>query len=143
MLHMHTVVFTDRLEAVKAFYLKYFEGFTFDFHIPDGFSFQIFEPRAKLIYLDATKYNVEPTRGLAMRLNFAFPEIERDRLQTEGIEVSEMHHVNWGAHYGDSVNYFEFLDPAGVRMQLYREYAGETRGITTFGDGTEARKAQN
>src|SRR5258706_7795478 len=137
---LNTVIYTDKLNAVREFYQKHF-FFTVDEGEPNSFGILPF-PEAKVTYVDSAAVGISPSQNILLRLGMPFPIIERARLISEGVVCSELTVENWGSFYGSGVQFFVITDPSGARIQLFEDRYGEDKQLMTTGDGTGTKKVQ-
>jgi hypothetical protein len=131
---VNTIIYTNNVKQVAEFYKKHFL-FDYSATVPNGFAFSPI-PRTMFTYLDAAEYGEPESGSMLVRIPHDFTEIEKERLETGGVVVSDIIHDDWGEHYGAGVRYIEITDPAEIRLQLYEDHIGETRSYTTTADGT-------
>jgi len=134
---LETVVFTDKLGEVRAFYEKHF-AFPIDADNPTGFGILAF-PEARIVFLDASQAGGRVTQGALVRIGLPFPELERARLLTEGVACSDLVVEDWGSYYKGPVRHFTITDPSGTRLQLFEDRYSRARQIIAIGDGTGTR----
>lgn len=132
-----TVIYTDQLEAVRAFYERHFK-LTIDVY-PHSI-LVTFYGNAAIEYVDAGWAEAHATPGVVVRWTLPLTDLEHERLTTEGATCGPLTTAHWGDNYGETVRYFELTDPAGTRLQLYEPHFGEKRSLTATADGREARK---
>ena len=130
---VNTIIYTNNVKQVEEFYKKHFL-FDYTATVPNGFAFSPI-PRTMLTYLDAAEYGAPETGTTLIRIPHDFTEVEKERLETGGVLVSDLIEDNWGDHFGAGVIYFEIIDPAGVQLQLYEHHIGETRSFTATAAG--------
>ncbi len=134
---LETVIFTDRLGEVRAFYEKHF-AFPMDAESPARFGVLVF-PEARLVFLDAALSGGSVTGGALVRIGLPFPELERARLLTEGVPCTDLIVEDWGSYYKGPVRCFTLTDPSGTRLQLFEDQCSRERQIISTGDGTDTR----
>jgi hypothetical protein len=137
---LNTVIYTDKLNAVREFYQKHF-FFTYDEGEANSFGVLPF-PEAKITYVDSAAAGIAPSQNVLLRLGMPFPIIERARLISEGVACGDLTVENWGSFYGNAVQYFVITDPSGSRIQLFEDRYGEDKQLMTTGDGTGTKKVQ-
>jgi hypothetical protein len=136
-MHVHTVIYTDRLPEVEAFYRRAFPNVAFD--AQDGmFTFRW----ASNGWLHFVRSDADhpPSAVVLMRLQLPYTDLEHERLTALGIPCGALTVESWGNWYGQNVRYFEVIDPAGTRLHFYEPHFGEKRQLMTTGDGTGTRK---
>lgn len=131
---VNTIIYTNKVKEIADFYKTHFL-FDYTATVPNGFTFCPI-PGTMFTYLDADEHQEPETSSILVRIPLGFIEIEKERLETAGLEVSDIFEENWGDHFGAGVKYIEVFDPAGIRIQLYKDHVGETRSFTTVADGT-------
>jgi hypothetical protein len=137
---LDTVIYTDKVSEVRTFYVKHFRALPLQ--TPDSaFAFQPYG-EARITYVDAASAGVSSSKGMVLRWNLPHLDVERDRLQTEGVTCGEMVVEDWGAFYGERVRYFSIIDPADACIQLFEDRYGETVQLITLGDGRNTREVQ-
>jgi hypothetical protein len=134
---LETVIFTDQLDAVRAFYKQHF-AFIVEADNERMLALLVF-PEARLVFIDAASADEAPQQDVLLRVGLPFPELERARLITEGVACGELITGDWGAHYQGSVQYFTVVDPAGTRLQIFYDQFSRERQIITLGNGTGTR----
>jgi uncharacterized glyoxalase superfamily protein PhnB len=126
----YVVIYTDKLAETRHQYETQFH-FAINPNIADGFAVcPIFGDGMQIIYLDAVALNKPITSGLLIRIHTPHIEVEQDRLQTAGIEVTALQEAFWGLQFGQTVRYFEARDLNGNILQLYEDHVGEIKGFT-------------
>jgi hypothetical protein len=138
---LNTVIYTNKLNEVRAFYEKHFV-FPTDTGESNSFGFFPYS-EAKITFVDAASAGVEPSRSVLFRLSIVFPELERARLIASGAECGELMVANWGTYYGNAVQYFIVTDPSGARIQMFEPHYGEDRQLMTTGDGKGTKQVQD
>ena len=139
---LNTVIYTNKLPEVRAFYGKHF-AFPADTGYPNAYGIFPFA-EAKITFVDAASAGVVPSQGMLLRLGLPFPNLERARIIAEGggSAVGDLVTEDWGSYYGQSVQYFTLTDPSGTRVQFFEDHFGEDRQLMTTGDGTGTKKVQ-
>jgi hypothetical protein len=137
---LNTVIFTDKLDEVRAFWQRHFL-YPVDEGEPNSFGVMPF-PYSKITYIDAAAANMTVSRGIVLRLAMEYPPLERARLLSEGVACSELQTASWGTFYGTQVQYFTLNDPAGTTLQIFVDRFGDERQLMTTGDGTGTKKVQ-
>ncbi len=133
-----TVIYTDKLPEIRAFYERYFDALPMDTSLTHAFGVALLA-EARLTYLDAQHAAVGPTQGLIVRVGWQFPNLERARLMALGLVCSELAQEDWGAMYG-TVRCFSAAPPDGNRLVFFEDHYGESKQITLTADGTGTRK---
>jgi hypothetical protein len=133
-----TVIYTDKLAEVKAFYEKHFV-FPSDEGEPNSYGILPY-PEAKVTFVDSASAGVAPSKNILLRLALPFTLIERARLISEGLACGELTVANWGYFYGSAVQYFMITDPSGAQLQIFEDHFGEEKQLMTTGDGTGTKK---
>ena len=137
---LNTVIYTDKLTEVRAFYEKHFYYPT-DTGEPNSFGILPL-PEAKITFVDAAALGAEPSRNILLRLATSYPVVERARLLAAGVDCGELAVADWGSFYGPAVRYFPMTDPSGACIQFFEAGYGEEKQLMTTGDGTGTRKVQ-
>jgi hypothetical protein len=137
---LEAVIFTDKLDAVRAFYKSHF-AFVIEANNERMMSLQVY-PEARLVFIDAASAGETPNRGVLLRIGLPFPELERSRLITEGVECGDLVTADWGDHYQGTVQYFSVVDPSGTRLLVFYDQFSRERQIITIGNGTGTRNIQ-
>jgi len=122
---LETIIYTDKLSEVRAFYEKHFV-FRADSSVANAYSLMIL-PEARLTFVDAASANVPLSRDMMLRLAVPFAALERSRLLNEGLSnaIGELVVGDWGYSFGDAVHFFTLTDPSGTRLQLFQAQYGE------------------
>src|SRR5450432_3672801 len=130
---LNTVVYTNKLPQVRAFYEKHFV-FPADTGNPNAYGIFPFA-EAKITFVDSESAGVMPSQGVLLRLGLPFPNLERARIIAEGggEAVDELVVEDWGSYYGQSVQYFTLTDPSGTKIQFFEDHFGEARQLITLG----------
>ncbi len=136
---LETIIYTDKLDEVRAFYEQHFL-YPLDTGRANAFGILPI-PEGKITYVDAASAGVDPSRGIFLRLGMTFPQLERARMVAAGVECGELTVEDWGPFYGQAVRYFTLTDPSGTRFQCFEAHYGEERQLMTTGDGTGTREA--
>ncbi len=136
-----TVIFTDKLAEVRAFYLENFKHFPAHTTNPNTFSIMPFA-EAQLTWVDAASASMPITLNTMIRISVQYILIERAQLVAQGVVCSELIIEDWGAFHGKAVQYFSVTDPSGTRLLYYEDHYGENRQLMTTGDGTGTREVQ-
>lgn len=134
-----TVIYTDQLEAVRAFYSAHFNKFPQSSDAPDRFELRP-NSEAHIVWIDAQAAGVSPTRSAVLRIHHPFTDIERATLVHAGVECGPLHEEPWGARHGN-VRCFSFADPSGTLIVQYEDHFGEAQQLMTVGDGRGTREA--
>ncbi len=137
---LETAIFTDKLDDVRAFYKKHF-AFIVEADNNRTLALLVY-PEARLIFIDAASAGERPQQGILLRVGLPFPELERSRLITEGVECGDLITADWGDYYRGPVQYFEVVDPGGTRLQIFYDQHSREKQIITFGNGTGTRNTQ-
>src|SRR5258706_6878637 len=111
---LNTVIYTDKLSEVRAFYEKHFV-FPSDTGEPNSYGILPF-PEAKVTFIDSAAAGIAPSQNILLRLGLPFPLIERARLIAEGVACGELTMADWGSFYGTKVQYFTIIDPSGASI---------------------------
>ena len=137
---LDTVIYTEKLGDVRAFYEKHF---LFPTATLSASTFGILPfAEGKITFVEAASIGEMPSQGVLLRLGTAFVQLERARLVAAGVQCGELTVEDWGAFYGQAVRYFTLTDPSGTRIQFFEDHYGEARQIITIGDGTGTRNVQ-
>lgn len=127
--HLNTVIYTNKLEEVLAFYKANF-NFMLDETIPNGLAvLGSYGGNGLLIYLDAEAYNHAISTNVVVRVHMKSPEIEHERLERAQLSVTAVQEADWGKSFG-TARYFELTDPSGNSIQLFEDHIGEVAGYT-------------
>jgi hypothetical protein len=126
---LETIIYTDRLSEVRAFYAKHFV-FRADSSVANTFSMMIL-PEARLTFVDAASANVPPSQGMVVRLAVPIAALERSRLLNEGLgeAIGELAVGDWGDFFGEAVHFFMLTDPSGTRLHLFEAQYGEDKAL--------------
>ncbi len=136
-----TVIYTDKLSEVKAFYQQYFSQMLSDTPDPHTFNLRLFA-EAQISWIDAAIAGEPVTRGATMRVTVPYTEIECALLVEKGAPISPLTVADWGAGYEGHVQYFTVVDPSGIRISFYEDRIGEKKQLMTIGDGTGTKAVQ-
>lgn len=134
------VVYTHHLEETRRFYEAHFV-LPIEDASAQGFRV-LLTGDSGIQYLDAGGAGHEATPGPLLRWKLPHTALERERLLAAGVPCSDLSVADWGAAFGERVQYFMFTDPSGVQIQAFESHFGEKRQFTTTADGVEVRKAQ-
>jgi predicted enzyme related to lactoylglutathione lyase len=134
---MNTVIYTDKVNEVRAFYEKHF-AFQADETQTNAYSvFTFGECAITYIVPDSG----QPfTQNAVLRIRIPFTEVERARLIAEGASCGELIVEQWGDLVGGNVRYFTVTDPSGTQLQIFEDGFGAKKQLMTTADGTETRK---
>ncbi|GAB4550173.1 MAG: hypothetical protein OHK0023_15640 [Anaerolineae bacterium] len=135
------VIFTDKLDEVKAFFRQCFDGVSFS-EAEETF-FVHWNPNFSLQYVSSSSSDAAAAKP-TLRLLLPNAEIEQERIASLGVVCSDIKSDNtWGAWYAPSVRFFSLEDPSGTQFMFYSPDFGGKRQLMTTGDGTETRKVHS
>ena|SRR5579864_7060519 len=137
-----TVIYTDKLAEVRAFYQRYFSQFLTDERDPYTFTLHVFA-EAQISWIDAAWAQQPVTAGASLRVSVPYTEIEHPVFVEKGAPCGELTIADWGATYRGKVQYFSIVDPSGTQISFYEDQIGEKRQIMITGDGKGTRALQN
>ncbi len=135
---LSTVIYTDKLPAVREFWTNHFQ-LTIYAHEPHSFTVFLYGESA-VEYVDAAWAGVSPTQGALIRYLLPHVPLEQARLKALGCTVSDLKSEHWNEYTGENVYYFTLQDPSGTQYQIYQEHYGQARQLMMTGDGTDTRK---
>jgi hypothetical protein len=134
-----TVIYTDQLDAIRAFYTTHFAKMPQGSDAPDRFSIRP-NSEAHVLWIDAKTAGMPLTQGLTVRFHHPFTEVERAILVGAGVACDDLHEEQWGARHGN-VRCFGFTDPSNTYVVQYEDHYGEAQQLMTTGDGRGTREA--
>ncbi len=136
-----TVIFTDKLAEVRAFYQKYFAQLPSHDSNANTFSITPFS-ESQITWVDAASVNAPTTLNATIRLTTPYTLIEHAEAVARGVPCSALTVEDWGSFYGQQVQYFAVTDPSGTSILYYEDHFGEARQLMTTGNGTGTRETQ-
>jgi hypothetical protein len=136
-----TVIYTDKLAEVRAFYQHYFSQMLSDVRDPHTFHLRLFA-EAQISWIDAVWAQQPITIGTTLRVSVPYTEIEHAALAEKGAPCGDLSVTDWGPTYNGRVQYFTVFDPSGTRIIYYEDRIGETKQIMIIGDGTGTKALQ-
>ena len=136
-----TVIYTDKLAEVKAFYQQYFSQMLADTPDPHTFTLRLFA-EAQISWIDAASAGEPVTHGATMRVTVPYTEIEHALLVEKGASSGPLMVADWGPGYEGHVQFFTVIDPSGTRIFFYEDRIGENKQLMTIGDGTGTKAIQ-
>lgn len=136
-----TVIYTDKLAEVRAFYQRYFSQFLADGRDPDTFTLRVFA-EAQISWINAAWANQPVTVGTSLRVTIPYTEVEHAALVEKGAPCAELMIADWGLTYRGKVQYFSIVDPSGTIISFYEDQIGEKKQIMITGDGTGTKALQ-
>ncbi len=137
-MHVHTVIYTDHLPEVEAFYRRIFPSVAFD--AQEGMFTVRWASNGWLHFVRADEQH-PPSAVALMRMHLPHVALEHERLTALGVACGELTVEAWGDWYGGNVQYFEIIDPTGTHLHFYEPNYGVKRQLMTTGDGTDTRKS--
>ncbi|MHB8625684.1 MAG: hypothetical protein ACYDBJ_11610 [Aggregatilineales bacterium] len=136
-----TVIYTDKLAEVKAFYQRYFSQLLSDTRDPHTFNLRL-RAEAQISWIDAAWAEQPVTSGTTLRATMSYTEIEHAALVEKDAPCSQLSVADWGPAYNGQVQYFTVVDPSGTRIVYYEDQIGEKKQLMTIGDGTGTKAIQ-
>lgn len=136
-----TVIYTDRLAEVKAFYQQHFSQMLSETPDPHTFTLRLFA-EAQISWLDAAWAGEAVTPGITLRVTMPYTEIEHAILVENGAPSGPLTVADWGSGYEGQVQYFAVVDPSDTRLVFYEDRIGEKKQLMTIGDGTGTKAIQ-
>jgi hypothetical protein len=136
-----TVIYTDELAEVTAFYQRYFSQLLSDARDPHMFSLRLFA-EAQISWIDSAWAEQPVTIGATMRVSVPYTEIEQAALVEKGAPCGQLSVADWGPAYDGHVQYFTVIDPSETQIVYYEDRIGEKKQLMTIGDGTGTKALQ-
>ena len=136
-----TVIYTDKLDQVRAFYEQYFHQLAADGSDAHAYNLKPFA-EAHISWVDSTWANQPVTVGAVVRITLPYTLIEHAALVEKGLDCDQLIVEQWGAASGGQVQYFVVTDPSGTKILFYEDHFGEEKQLMTTGDGTGTRQVQ-
>jgi predicted enzyme related to lactoylglutathione lyase len=136
-----TVIYTDKLDQVRAFYEQYFHQLTADGSDAHAYNLKPFA-EAHISWVDASWARQPVTIGAVLRISLPYTLIEHAALVEKGLDCGQLIVEQWGAASGGQVQYFVVTDPSGSKILFYEDHFGEDKQLMTTGDGTGTREVQ-
>ena len=136
-----TLIYTDKLAEVRAFYQRYFSQFPSDSRDPNALTLYVFAD-AGINWIDAGYAGQPITSGVSLRISVPFTEIEQAALVEKGASCSALAIADWGPVFSGKVQHFSVVDPSGTQLVFYEDQIGEKKQIMIIGDGTGTKALQ-
>jgi len=136
-----TIIYTDKLADVSAFYTTHFAYLPTEADYTNTFSLMP-GPEVRLTWVDAASAGVPTSQNIVLRIAVVDTLMERAELLAAGVACSELRVEDWGPFFGQAVRYFDMIDPSGAHLQYYESDFGENRQLMTTGMGVGTREVQ-
>ncbi len=136
-----TIIYTDKLAEVSAFYQKFFFEVSQDSSSPNNFTIFPFA-EAGLTWIDAASVHAALTQNMLIRIAVPYIVIEHAQSVQRGAPCSDLVVEDWGAYYGERVQCYTVTDPSGTRIVYYEDHYGEQKQLMTTGAGVGTREVQ-
>ena len=136
-----TVIYTHKLDDVRAFYEQYFHQLSADGSDAHAYNLKPFA-EAHISWVDASWAKQPVTVGAVVRVSLPYTLIEYEALVEKGLNCGQLIVEQWGPASGGQVQYFVVTDPSGTKILFYEDHFGEEKQLMTTGDGTGTRQVQ-